>query len=553
MIVKLNKITILNQKLNMNYLKFLNTLFFGVLLISFSSCEDDLNTVPLDDDASTIEDFFNEEGTYKQLLAGVYGNLNLTSPQGPGSSSIGGLDAGTSQYGRALMNLQTFSTDEAVWSYENDPGIAEIQRTTWTPANVIIRGAFGRIMGSVAYANEFLRQSTPALLDSRGITGAEREEIETNFRAEARFLRALSYYHMLDFFGKAPFVTEEQEIGAFRSDEILGIDLFNYIESELLDIIANLKDPLTNEYARADKGAAWMLLAKLYLNAEVYTGQQRYADALEYSQQVIDAGYVLDDEYDNLFRADNDSNGAQNEIIFPIPTDSFEAQAYGPTTVMTNGAVGSLEENGTELGVASTGWGGAIRITESFAEKFEGVEFDNDVRNTIIKDERNPAINDVANPEQGFVMFKYTDVRSDGTFDDNLEFSSVDFPMFRLADAYLMYAEAHLRGGGGSEAQALEYINALRTRAHQGSTTWNITSSDLTLDFIIDERARELYWESHRRQDLRRFGLFTTASYLWSLKGNSFNGIPISDYRNLYPIPSESIIVNPNLNQNTGY
>jgi len=537
----------------MNYLKFLKPLFFAFLLISFSSCEDDLNTEPLDDDASTIEDFFNQDGAYKQLLAGVYGNLNLTSPQGPGSSSIGGLDAGTSQYGRALMNLQTFSTDEAIWSYENDPGIAELQRSIWTPENVIIRGAFGRMMGSVAYANEFLRQSTPALLDSRGIEGAERQEIETNFRAEARFLRALSYYHMLDLFGKAPFVTEEQEIGAFRSEEIVGIDLMNYIETELLEIIPNLKDPLTNEYARADKAVAWMLLAKLYLNAEAYTGQERYADALQYTQQVIDAGYVLDDEYDNLFRADNDSNGAQNEIIFPIPTDSFEAQAFGPTTVMTNGAVGSLEQNGTNLGVASTGWGGAIRITESFAEKFEGPEFVNDVRNTIIKQDRSSNISDIANPDQGFVMTKYTDVRSDGSFDDNLEFSSVDFPMFRLADAYLMYAEAHLRSGSGSDAQALSYVNALRTRAHQGNTDWNITADELTLDFIIDERARELYWEFHRRQDLRRFGLFTSGAYVWAFKGNTFNGVAIPNYRALYPIPNLSITANPNLTQNEGY
>jgi hypothetical protein len=125
--------------------------------------------------------------------------------------------------------------------------------------------------------------------------------------------------------------------------------------------------------------------------------------------------------------------------------------------------------------------------------------------------------------------------------------------MFRLADAYLMYAEAHLRGGGGSEVQALEYVNAVRTRAHQGSTTWNINASDLTLDFIIDERGRELYWESHRRQDLRRFGLFTGGSYVWAYKGNTINGVSIPGFRDVYPIPNESLIVNPNLTQNDGY
>lgn len=545
-------------------LKFFSYIF-GLLLV-VSSCEDDLNTVPKDDDEFTTEDFFQQEEAYKQYLAGVYGNLTLTSPNGPGSSNITGLDAGTSQYGRALMNLQTFSTDEAVWSYENDPGIAEIQRITWTPANVIIRGAFGRIMASVAYANEFLRQSTEAKLDQRNITGEERDNIPT-YRAEAKLLRALSYYHMLDLFGKAPFVTEEQDVGVFRSEEIVGIDLFNYIETELLESIPNLKDPLTNEYARADKGVAWMILAKLYLNSEVYTGQGRYADALEYSEKVINAGYELSTNYKDLFRGDNNSNsrteeidgedvffvGAEKEIIFPIPTDPDFSQAYGPTTVMTNGAVGSIEQNGANLGVAAGGWGGAIRVTESFAEKFEGAEFVNDDRNTIITEERSPIITDVSNPNQGYVLEKYTDVRTDGTMDQNLEFSSVDFPMFRLADAYLMYAEANLRGGGGSQTQAINYINKLRTRAHSGDTSWNITTNDLTLDFIIDERARELYWESHRRQDLIRFGIYTNASYLWALKGNSFNGIPVNNFRTLYPIPNESISVNPNLTQNQGY
>lgn len=539
--------------MTMKIIKQLNLIYlFAGLLFLVSSCEDDLNTVPLDDDASTAEDFFNQEDAYKKLLAGVYGNLSLTSAGGAFGSNIGGLDAGTSQYGRALMNLQTFTTDEAIWSYENDPGIAEVQRTTWTPANVIIRGAFGRIMGSVAFANEFLRQSTEAKLDQRGVTGSEREEIPT-FIAEARLLRALSYYHMLDLFGKAPFVTEETPVGVFRSEEIVGVDLFNYIEAELLEVIPDLKDARTNEYARADKAVAWMILSKLYLNAEVYIEQDRYADALEYSQKIIDAGYTLTPNYQDVFRADNDVNGAQNEIIFPVPADGNFSQSFGPTTVMTNGAVGSIEQNGANLGVTEGGWGGAIRLSPQFVSLFQGAAFLNDTRNGIISGDRPITITDVSNRDQGYILEKYTDVRSDGTQDEDLTFSSVDFPMFRLADAYLMYAEAHLRGGGGSRAQALEYVNSIRTRAQNGSTTWNISDADLSLDFIIDERARELHWESHRRQDLRRYGSFTGSSYVWTLKGNSLSGIPLADFRGLFPIPSESMSANPNLTQNPGY
>ncbi len=523
----------------------------GVIFV-FTSCEDDLNTTPNDDDTVTPEEFFLQEDAYKKLLAGVYGNLTLTSPTGPGNSGIGGLDAGTSQYGRALMNLQTFSTDEAIWTYENDAGIADVQRNTVSSTNVIVRGAFGRMVVSTSYANEFLRQTTEAKLNERGVSNDDKDRIRT-FRAEARILRALSYYHLLDLFGKAPFTTEESQVGVFTPEQIEGIDLFNYIESEILAAIPDLAEPMTLEYARIDKGVAWTLLAKLYLNAEVYTGEERYADALAQCENVINAGYQLTPNYIDLFRADNNTNGAENEIIFPIPSDGNFTQNFGPTTVMTNGAVGSIEQNGANLGVQEAGWGGAIRITVAFASKFEGAEFEDDDRNTIITEGRDANITDVSNPDEGYVLEKYTDVRSDGTIDTDITFSSIDFPMFRLADVYLMYAEAHLRGGGGSLTDAVEYINKIRTRANQGDTSWNISTGDLTLPFIIDERARELYWESHRRQDLRRFNLYTSGSYVWSFKGNTVNGVAIPSYRELYPIPNESITINPNLTQNEGY
>jgi hypothetical protein len=461
-----NNTYILHKLFKMRYLKILNYVMVSCLLVFTTSCEDDLNTTLQDDEQLSTEEFFQQEGAYEKLIAGVYGNLNLTSATGAGDSNITGIDAGTSQYGRALMNLQTFSTDEAVWTYENDPGIAGVQRMNWNAENVIIRGAFGRIMGGIAFANNFLKESTEDLLDSRGISGAEKDVVLNEYRPEARFVRALAYYHMLDLFGKANFVTEELAAGDFSSPQIEGVDLFNYVESELLAIEPLMNEPLSN-YARADKGTVWMLLAKLYLNAEVYIGEDRYADALEYSEKVINGGYSLLPDYDNLFRADNDVNGAQNEIIFAVPSDGNFSQSFGPMTVMTNGAVGSVEQNGLELGVTAGGWGGAIRVTESFANKFEGSDFVNDVRNTILKAGRTPEINDITNPSQGYALTKYSDVRSDGTQDDNQTFASIDYPMFRLADAYLMYAEAHLRGGGGSAEQALGYINALRERANQ--------------------------------------------------------------------------------------
>ena len=541
------------NKMNMKKIKTKNLL--GVILIAFLfasfSCEDDLDTTPEDDDAFTTEEFFQKDSAYIKALGGVYANLNVPSASGAFSSNIGGLDAGTSTYGRSLMNLQTFTTDEAIWSYENDPGIAELQRTTWTAENVILRGAFGRIMAGVAFANEFLRQSTDSKLNNRGVSDSKKQEVQV-MRAEARVLRALSYYHMMDLFGKAPFVTEEDPVGNFQSPEINRQEIFDFVEEELLAVVPELKEPMANDYARVDKGVAWMILAKVYLNAEVYTGTARYADALEYSEKVINGGYSLTDEYVDNFRADNDTNGAQNEIIFPIPADENFSQSFGPTTVMTNGAVGSIEENGDNLGVTPTAWGGAIRLTPAFVNLFDGQEFANDDRNRIISEDRPLQIESVEDRDQGYILEKYTDVRSDGTVGNELTFSSVDFPMFRLADAYLMYAEAQIRSGAGTNSQAVQYINALRERAN-GDSSQNIGISDLTLDFIIDERSRELYWESHRRQDLIRFDLFTGAAYTWALKGNSLSGIPISSFRALFPVPNSSLTSNQNLTQNPGY
>ena len=129
-------------------------------------------------------------------------------------------------------------------------------------------------------------------------------------------------------------------------------------------------------------------------------------------------------------------------------------------------------------------------------------------------------------------------------------FSGTDFPLFRLADAYLMFAECVVRGAsGGTINQATDYVNAVRTRANAST----ITPGQLTLDFLIDERARELNLEGHRRSDLIRFGKFTGGSYLWPWKGNTQNGTAIPSTYNLFPIPLPALQANPNLTQNPGY
>lgn len=520
----------------------------SLLLVVFVSCESDMDVSPNDPNSFFDEDFFSQPGAYQQAIAGVYANLALTGLRGPGSSNIQGLDAGTSQYGRGLMNLQMFSTDEAIWSYENDPGIREIQRKTWTSINPILLGMYSRIMASVAFSNEFIRQSTDDLLDLRNVPQAERAEISL-YRAEARFLRALAYYHIMDLFGQAPYYDETIPVGAIQGERMNREDLFNYIESELLDAMNAMAAPRTVDFGRADKGTAMMVLAKIYLNAEVYINTPKYTEAITIIEELLSSGYTLSSNYSDLFRGDNSTSVAANEIIFGIPNDFENSRSFGPVTVMTNGGVGSVEGNNADFGLFSPGWGGAIRLTPQFVDKFEGPEFENDARNTILSEGRPKEINDVSRPSEGYVLVKYTNIRSDGTNPNYDTFTDVAFPMFRLGDVYLMYAEAHLRGGGGSIGEALNLVNALRLRA--GGQT--ISQEDLTLDFILDERARELYWECHRRQDLVRFGKFSGSQYIWSFKGGSSSGIPTSSFRDLYPIPAQSLSTNQNLIQNPGY
>lgn len=522
----------------------------GVLLF-FSACTDDLNVIPKDDDEFLTEEFYAEPTAYKQALAGIYGNLSLTGTSGAGSSNLEGIDAGTSQYARTLWYLQDLAADEPIWSYENDEGgaVKAIQRNTWSSTNTILLGFFSRSMFSVALTNEFLRQSSDENILRRGHTSAVGNDIAA-YRAEARLLRALAYYHLMDLFGKAAFVTENDPVGTYQGPQYERAELFTFIESELLAIENDLVASRQNEYGRADKAVAWMILAKMYLNAEVYIGQDMNTQCITYSNKIINSGFSLASDYSLNFLADNDFNEAgMNEIIFQLVNDGVVTENYGATTVIINGEVGSLENNATDLG--AQGWGGALRVRKQFAQKFLNGDVPlTDERNTILTEGRDIEIVDVGDRDSGYIITKFKNITSEGDPGVDPTFVDTDFPMFRLADVYLMYAEAVVRGGtGGTTGEAVDYVNMLRTRAN--STT--ITSGELTLNFLIDERSRELYWEGHRRQDLVRFGLFTGGNYNWVWKGGSANGISLPSHLNVYPMPANNMSANPNLTQNPGY
>lgn len=506
---------------------------------SITSCVSDLEQEPRI--GMTSASIFADYANYPNALAKVYGGFaNGGQESNGGNSDVNGIDGNFSQYTRMLFTMQEIPTDEAVIAW-NDGNLHTIHKMTWDSSNEFISGLYYRIFTQIATSNEFLRNVTDEKLAANNITGDNLTEAKY-MRAEARYLRALSYFYALDLYGNVPFVDETYLPGSVTPPaRIARADLFKFVETELLAISEELKAPRTNAYARADQAAAWSLLARLYLNSKVYTGTERNNDVITYCNKVIGAGYSLKGKYEDLFLADNDQNNP--EVIFPIAFDGVHIQTSGGSTYMVHAAVGGTMPAESMFGIAG-GWGG-LRTTSAFVGLFNS----NDKRGNFYKDGQTLEINDLGNFNDGYAFVKYKNLTSAGNFgsDNAKNFCDADIPIFRLADIYLMYAEATLRGGNGNISTALGYVNSLRTRAGASSV------GSLNLDFILDERGRELGWEMTRRSDLVRYGKFTSAAYLWPWKGNVKDGAAVGEYRNLFPIPAKDIVANPNLIQNPGY
>jgi len=529
---------------------FLKNIGYTVLtVVILNSCQKKLDLFPTND--LTPDKVFSTPEGYKKSIAKVYSSYALTGSDGPESGDVAGIDPGFSDFFRLFWYAQELPTDELVVRWTNDAGLQDFHNLSWTSDNQFTKGSYYRGMYQITVANDFIKQSTPAKVAERGITGVEAKNI-ANYRLEARFLRAFQYWVLMDLFGNTPFVTENDPIGAFQPKQITRADLFKYIESELLAIEPDMAAPKTNEYGRADRAACQSLLARLYLNAKVYTGTERNADAVTYAKKVIDAGYKLISNYKELMLADNHLNTSEN--ILTIPYDGNSTQNFGGTTTLINGAIGGTMSAGSTFGMyINTSWAG-FRTTPEIVNLYVDLTFNSDTRAMFWTNGQNKEINNFFDFDNGYAVTKYRNKTRNGVDGKNGKFSDVDMPLFRLAEMYLIYAEAHLRSGGaaGTPTLALEYLNLLKERAY-GNNSGNISQSQMTLDYILDERARELFWEGHRRTDLIRFDKFTESTYLWAWKGGVKNGTSSSSYRKLYPLPITDINVNPNLKQNTGY
>ncbi|GLB48540.1 outer membrane protein [Neptunitalea sp. Y10] len=523
-----------------------------------ASCTGDLDQTPIDPDSFTETDVFANASEAKGALAKLYASLALTGQTGPaGNPDISGIDEGTSQFTRMLFSLNELTTDHAVVGW-GDPGLPDLHAMSWGASNDFSTAMYNRLGQEVSFCNSFIEKATALNED---------QQVEY-FIAEARFLRAFAYYNLMDMYANVPLVTVvSTELPLQNTRE----EIFSFVETELLAIQDLLPTSGANEYGRVDQVAAWALLSKLYLNAEVYIGQNLYTESLTYSNMVINSSYSINttdangngSAYDELFLADNDSNGAQNEFIFALNFDGNSSRTYGGTTFLVHAAIGG-SMNAADFGV-NGGWSG-LRTTSALVSKFDdaitATDTDGypvawaDSRAMFFTEDQNYNISTIANTfTDGYAVTKFKNVDSFGNQgnDEGGDFVDTDLPIIRLAEIYLNYAEATLRGGaGGNTNTAVDLINELRERGY-GNTSGNINAGDLTLDFVLNERSRELYWEGQRRTDLIRYNYYTTAQYLWPFKAGSANGAATSAFRVLFPLPSTTLSVNTNLTQNPGY
>lgn len=524
----------------------------------FTSCVDDLNVTPIN--PQQTQTFLQDD-----VFAKVYASFSHTGQEGPsGKGDIEGLDEGRFSLVRCLWNCSELSTDEAICSW-GDAEVVDLNKNTWTPNTQTFDGLYARLYFVVTISNHFLEQ-TASITDDKTLKQ----------RAEVRFLRALAYYYLMDNFGNVPFIDKITDIAP---PQIKRKDLFLWIESELKDIEPIMFEPKTGPYYRLDKAACWLLMARLYLNAQVYTsvpvspgiaaevGTPYWNEAALYAHKVINSAYALCPVFKHLFMGDNAGeidgstvNKAAQEIIFAFPADGIKTTSWGASLFL----IASIHTSGMADWGTSEGWGGnRLRptVTKAFFPSTILVSDKKDLTTGLTstyKDERaliygfsdrTLSIPNIGKFKEGYSAIKFSNVRADGGLTHDPIYVDMDYPFMRKAEAYLIYAEAVLRGGEKvSGYEALSAMNELRTRAKAK------LYSTVVLDDILNERIREFFMEGHRRTDLIRFNKFGGATgYTWEWKGGEQAGKDFPAGYNLFPLPSNDLNANPNLKQNPGY
>lgn len=528
----------------------------------FTACIGDLDTLPLNPSDSTSETVYGaDESGYIAGLTKLY--FNFVSNE---TTDLQVSDAGASELVRAFWTVQEVTSDACKCAWENDAWVRAMNTNTWSDAdNDATYAVYVRTLQGIAYTNEYLRQTASDRLSDRGVSSELAARIQS-FRAEARFLRAYFYWMALDVFGDVPFTTENSPFGGgVNPKQASRKDVFDYCISELTALAAD-DSPMPaarSNYPRADKGAVLGLLARMYLNAEVYTGTPMWQKAKDACEDIFSMGYSLCPEYAYLFRGDNGENPeALNEIIFGISYDAEQTQSYGGTSYLTLAAIAATDVSSTQMinGV-NNGWGG-IRVPYEYVEKYFNVRnADYSAGTYDVNDKRGRMFYIKGRSESmdgalyvflnGWSCLKFNNIPHNMDQDSYLAtaaskaYSDIDFPMIRLGEIYLIYAEACMNLGQANTA--LPKVQELAARAGVTAPT------SITQEWLIEERARELMWEGHRRTDLIRYGKFTSSSFLWTYKGGSFSGQGFDDHMKIFAIPASELASNPELHQNPGY
>ena len=528
--------------------------------MSMVSCVKDLDTLPLNDYDSTSETAYSNESSYLKGLAYINAYYNFVSINKAGEADLKFDDAGQSELIRQWLNLNDLPTGSLDIGW-GDSYISDIAAHTWTNAdNNALIAVYTRCLKGIALCNEYLLQTTEDKLSLRGHSSFSDKVAQ--YRAEAMFHRAMFYYILMDEFGNPPFCLEEN-IGGKLPEQITRAELFTWLEGQLTDLAADgskLAAKGAVPYPRPNKDAARALLARMYLNAEVYTGTARWEDAKTYAKMVIDNGYSLHPKYQELFMQDNGRTCSGDEFIFAIEYDTKESQSWGGTTTLASGAFDDAMNAAvaeylgiTEVPYVSAETWNGYHISRDYVEnnfEINGITWDgkglgydpetSDKRLFLYNEGADSANYSSTISTTGWRCWKWAYVYSDGTIfqrggsegSDDWKLSSADFAIFRLPEMYYIYAEsdARLKGGSTNDATAVGYIKALRDRAGLS------TPASLSVEFILKDKAAEYLWEGQRRQDEIRLGIFDT-----------------DKNRYIYPILESDRASNPNLAQNPGY
>ncbi len=524
-----------------------------------TACVGDLDTIPLNPTDVTSETAYgaDEEG-YVQGLTKIYFQLVSNNTQ-----DLEVRDGGASEFIRAFWSTQEVTADGAKCAW-GDPWVQDLNNNTWkgNVLNDAVYAVYVRTLQGITYVNEYLRQTSSDKLDLRGVSSEVARKVDS-FRAEARFLRAFFYWAALDTFGQVPFSTEDTQFGGgYNPPQTDRVTIFNYVigELEALASDSSAMPAAQSNYPRADKGSVLGLLARMYLNAEVYTGTAMWAEAKATCEKIYNLGYALAPTHAELFRGDNGENAdAKKEMLFAASYNAEHTQSYGGTTYLTlstlageDGAINIIGING--------GWAGN-RVPYEYVQKwFTDVNSPNysdgsynyrDARASYfyIKGRSESMQDNINTFLNGWSCIKFNNVPHDMEAADYADiaatknFSDIDWPLIRLGEIHLIYAEACMELG---QTATPDGVKDLSERA-------GVTPPDaITADFLMAERARELMWEAHRRTDLIRYGKWISG-YNWTYKGGNFAGQDLPEYFNIFPVPSTELATNLDLEQNPGY